>query len=254
MTAAESINILSRFLNIRDVPALTQSALQSRFGFPRADVMVLFGGSIMAGGDVLAKAIHEDVAKRYIIVGGAGHTTPVLREKMQPFLPHLDTSAMQEAEIFQCYLQCRYGVQADFLETASTNCGNNITHLLLLLEKEKLPHESMILTQDGSMQRRMGATLRKFAPDTQIIHFSCYEAQVKEDLSYTQAIPGMWDIDHYITLLLGEIARLRDDEQGYGPRGKNFIAHEDIPEQAEEAFRTLNGYYEVRFANPEFAG
>ena len=254
MTAAESINILSRFLNVRDVPALTQSALQSRFGFPVADVMVLFGGSIMAGGDVLAKAIHEDVAKRYLIVGGAGHTTPVLREKMQPFLPHLDTSAMQEAEIFQCYLQCRYGVQADFLETASTNCGNNITHLLLLLEKEKLPHESMILTQDGSMQRRMGATLRKFAPDTQIIHFSCYEAQVKEDLSYTQAIPGMWDIDHYITLLLGEIARLRDDEQGYGPRGKNFIAHEDIPEQVEEAFRTLNGYYEVRFANPEFAG
>ena len=121
MTAAESINILSRFLNIRDVPALTQSALQSHFGFPKADVMVLFGGSIMAGGDVLAKAIHEDVAKRYIIVGGAGHTTPVLREKMQPFLPHLDTSAMQEAEIFQCYLQCRYGVQADFLETASTN-------------------------------------------------------------------------------------------------------------------------------------
>ena len=166
----------------------------------------------------------------------------------------MDTSAMQEAEIFQCYLQCRYGVQADFLETASTNCGNNITHLLLLLEKEKLPHESMILTQDGSMQRRMGATLRKFAPDTQIIHFSCYEAQVKEDLSYTQAIPGMWDINHYITLLLGEIARLRDDEQGYGPRGKNFIAHEDIPEQVEEAFRTLNGYYEVRFANPEFAG
>ena len=254
MTAAESINILSRFLNVRDVPALTQSALQSRFGFPRADVMVLFGGSIMAGGDVLAKAIHEDVAKRYLIVGGAGHTTPVLREKMQPFLPHLDTSAMQEAEIFQCYLQCRYGVQADFLETASTNCGNNITHLLLLLEKEKIPHESMILTQDGSMQRRMGATLRKFAPDTQIIHFSCYEAQVKEDLTYTQAIPGMWDINHYITLLLGEIARLRDDEQGYGPRGKNFIAHEDIPEQVEEAFRTLNRYYEVRFANPEFAG
>ena len=253
MTAAESINILSQFLNVRDVPALTQSALQSRFGFPRADVMVLFGGSVMAGGDVLAKAIHEDVAKRYLIVGGAGHTTPVLREKMQPFLPHLDTSAMQEAEIFQCYLQCRYGVQADFLETASTNCGNNITHLLLLLEKEKLPHESMILTQDGSMQRRMGATLRKFAPDTQIIHFSCYEAQVKEDLSYTQAIPGMWDIDHYITLLLGEIARLRDDEQGYGPRGKNFIAHEDIPDPVEEAFRTLNRYYEVRFANPEFA-
>lgn len=28
---------------------------------------------------------------------------------------------------------------------------------------------------------------------------------------------------------LGEIRRRRDDAEGYGPRGKNFIDHVDIP-------------------------
>lgn len=42
------------------------------------------------------------------------------------------------------------------------------------------------------------------------------------------------------SLLWGEIPRLTDDADGYGPRGKNFIAHVDIPT-------------EVRAANPAFA-
>ena len=33
--------------------------------------MVLFGGSIIAGGDILAEAIQNEVAKKNIIVGGA---------------------------------------------------------------------------------------------------------------------------------------------------------------------------------------
>ena len=41
--------------------------------------MVLFGGSIIAGGDILAEAIQNEVPKKNIIVGGAGHTTETLR-------------------------------------------------------------------------------------------------------------------------------------------------------------------------------
>ena len=41
--------------------------------------MVLFGGSIIAGGDILAEAIQNEVAKKNVIVGGAGHTTETLR-------------------------------------------------------------------------------------------------------------------------------------------------------------------------------
>jgi hypothetical protein len=41
--------------------------------------MVLFGGSILAGGNILAQAMFANIAKIYVIVGGAGHTTDTLR-------------------------------------------------------------------------------------------------------------------------------------------------------------------------------
>lgn len=254
MELYEAVNLLSDFCCVRDLPALTQSALIKRFGFCQADVMVLFGGSVLAGGDVLAAAMRENMAKTYIIAGGAGHTTPVLRDKMRSLLPGADTERMQEAELFQMYLQNVHQLQADYLEIRSTNCGNNITHLLALLEQNNIPCKSILLTQDGSMQRRMGATLRKYAPHMQCIHFAAYQAHLNRELQYDNCIKGMWDRERFITLLLGEIARLRDDAQGYGPRGKNFIAHEDIPPQVEEAFRLVQSRYAVRDANPLFAG
>lgn len=54
---------------------------------------------------------------------------------------------------------------------------------------------------------------------------------------------GVWDVERYISLLLGEIIRLRDDENGYGPKGKNFIDHVDIPPGIEEAWARLAGRY-----------
>lgn len=254
MELYEAVNLLSDFCCVRDIPRLSQSALIKRFGFCQADVMVLFGGSILAGGDVLASAMRENMAKTYIIAGGAGHTTPVLRDKMRILLPGTDTERMQEAELFQMYLQHVHQLQADHLETLSTNCGNNITNLLALLMQNNIPCKSMILTQDGSMQRRMGATLRKYAPHMQCIHYAAYQAHFNGEMQYDAPIKGMWDRERFITLLLGEIARLRDDEQGYGPRGKNFIAREDIPPQVEEAFRLVQSRYAVRDANPLFAG
>ena len=46
-------------------------------------------------------------------------------------------------------------------------------------------------------------------------------------------------MERFISLLLGEIPRLHDDEAGYGPRGKGFIAHVDVPEDILEAYRQL---------------
>ena len=37
----------------------------------------------------------------------------------------------------------------------------------------------------------------------------------------------------------GEVPRLRDDEQGYGPRGRGFIAHVDVPDDVEAAHASL---------------
>ena len=65
----------------------------------------------------------------------------------------------------------------------------------------------------------------------------------------------MWDMDRYVNLLMGEIPRLTDGPEGYGPRGRQFIAHVDIPEEVQTAFEGLQKVFGtgIREANPLFA-
>lgn len=255
---AECINILSGFLGKRDIPSLTADEIKSKYEIEQVDVMVLFGGSIICGGDVFAEAIKNKIAKNYIIVGGAGHTTETLREKVHTEFPHIETAGLTEAEIFQIYLDVLYGLKADFLECNSTNCGNNITYLLDLIRENKLPFRSVILAQDATMQCRMDSGLRKYISDTLIINFSTYRANViikNSQLVYEEEIKGMWDMNRYISLLMGEIPRLSDNKEGYGPNGKGYIAHVDIPREVETAFLELKEEFSgmVREANPLYA-
>lgn len=201
--------------------------------------MVLFGGSIITGGNAFAQALENHLAKHTVIVG----TTPVLIEKMSQALPNLDLEGLSEAEL---------------LETKSTNCGNNITYLLDLLETKGIDWQSILLMQDASMMCRMSATLKKFAPEKTIIDYATYKAQVTEiqnKLEFKEEIPYMWTMKHYVSLLLGEIPRLRDDKNGYGSLSKNFIAPVDIPTEVMFAFDYLQEKYPelVRSANPKFA-
>lgn len=256
---AKNINILGAFCGKRDVTELTSEQLSKKYGFRQADVMVLFGGSIMCGGDVLAKAMQNHVAKRYVIVGGAGHTTDTLRTRMHEAFPMIKTKDLSEAEVFERYLEYQYGLKADFLECKSTNCGNNITYLLDLLKGNNIDFKSIVLSQDSTMQHRMEAGLRKYAGnDVQIINYAVYSVNVvvrNAKLAYEHDVWGMWEMERYISLLMGEIPRLSDDANGYGPKGKNFIAHVDIPERVQMAFNDLCDRYSgsVRQANPEYA-
>ena len=257
---AQAINTLGEFLGMRDVPKLTQKALMQRFGFARVDVMVLFGGSILCGGDVLADAMRAGVAERYVIVGGAGHTTETLRQQMCTALPGINTEGRTEAELFAAYLRRRCGLVPDALECRSTNCGNNITFLLELLRQKGWPCRRILLTQDAAMQRRMDAVLRKEGGDAVTpVNYAAYRVQVvctQSGLAFQQTPAGMWTMERYISLLLGEIPRLTDDADGYGPRGKGFLAHVEVPSQAAEAFSLLRAEYPrlVRQADPAFAG
>lgn len=256
---ADSINILGDFCGKRDIAKLNADCLCDKYGIKQADVMVLFGGSVLCGGDVLAQAIKDKLAKKYIIVGGAGHTTETLRKIVNEKYPQIITDRLPEAEIFNNYLKTVYGLKADYLETESTNCGNNITYLLQLLEENKIDFKSIILCQDATMQCRMDAGLRKYVPDyIKIINFAVYKAQVvlnADKLVFGTDICGMWDMERYINLLMGEIPRLADNINGYGPHGKNFIAHVDIPTKVQIAFEELQNEYgkEIRQANPLYA-
>jgi hypothetical protein len=238
---AESINILGRFCGKRDVSVLTPDELKINYGLEHVDVMVLFGGSILTGGDVLAEAMKNGIAKKYVIVGGTGHTTETLRVKMHNEFPEIETNGLPEAKVFEAYLKYKYNLEPDFLECKSTNCGNNI------------------ISQDATMQHRMEAGLRKYIfQDNIIINYAVYDAEVivrDNELEFKHDIWGMWDMERYITLLMGEIPRLSDDAEGYGPSGKNYIAHVDVPIEVRNAFMELKKEYGsfIRQANPLYS-
>ena len=49
----------------------------------------------------------------------------------------------------------------------------------------------------------------------------------------------MWPVDRFTSLLMGEIKRLADTPDGYGPNGKNFLAHIDILADVQQAYQYL---------------
>ena len=257
---ASDMNVLAGFLGTRDVPILESTLVERTLGRPQADVMALFGGSILAGGDVLAAAMRAGVARCYVIVGGAGHTTETLRARVRRLCPDLVfADDAPEAEVFETYLEARYGRSADLLETRSTNCGNNITYLRDLLAARHVACESIILSQDATMERRMIAEVEKEMPGVRTLGFATYDVRmvVRDDgLAYDDAPLGMWEPERYLSLLMGEIPRLTDDESGYGPRGAGYLAHVDVSGEVRVAWERLRGAYphSVRAANPAYAG
>ena len=238
---ADALNTLGDFCALRDVPALEKRALRTRYGFETAELLVLVGGVIPYACEVAAAAWRAGVARRFVTVGGAGHTTPSFRAKMAAGCPALAVEGRAEADILADYLALQYGIEADLRENRSANSGENARFLLELLERAGIPHRSMIVLQDSTMQRRMGATLSPLT-DGVVVNFAPYRARVVARdgaLDFEEHLWGLWSTEEYAALLLGEIVRLRDDAAGYGPNGKNFIAHVDVPDSVLAAYALL---------------
>jgi hypothetical protein len=255
---ATYINVLGNYCGVRDIPELTKQNLRNQYGFEQADLLILFGGSIPAGCDIAAQAFLNGVTKQLMIVGGAGHTTDCLRQTVRDKYPSIHTEDITEAEIMASYLSMYYGISNVLLEKESTNCGNNITYALKTIQVHNINPKNIIIIQDATMQRRMYAGFQKYAPDLNMINFAAYQNKVvvkNNNFEFEDSkLWGMWDINHYITLLLGEIKRLTNDKNGYGPNGQNYIAEVDIPIHVQEAFEFLSQKYsdKIRVANPLF--
>ena len=58
-------------------------------------------------------------------------------------------------------------------------------------------------------------------------------------LTFSGEHEGLWPVERYVSLLLGELPRLWDDINGYGPAGRGFIAHVDFPAEVQAAWRIL---------------
>ena len=256
---AENINILADFCGVRDIEELRQNALKEKYGFEKADVLILFGGSIPAGCDTAAAGYLNGAARRLMIVGGEGHTTEFLRQNIHDQCPEIETNGRMEADIMEEYISQKYGIQNILIERTSTNCGNNITNALEVLKNSRVETKNVILMQDAAMQRRMWAGFAKHTPDITAVNFAAYRNKViveNEKLEFCdKSLWGMWSMEQYITLLMGEIPRLSNDTNGYGPKGCNYIAEVDIPDTVQNAFVELKDIYSenIRTANPKYA-
>lgn len=254
---AENINIISEFLSKRDIKALNKEALKERYGIEQVDLLILFGASIIHGCKLAAQAYKEGIAKRMMIVGGEGHTTNTLRKMIHSKYPEYDTRNESESEMIAYFMQQEYNITDCLLEKYSTNCGNNVSNALEVVNELALNPKYVLIMQDSSMQMRMDAGFKKiWTKDVKVINFASYRAKIMvkdEQISFEQnEIEGLWDIQHYIDLQMGEIPRLSDTKEGYGPKGKNYIAHVDIPSQVELAFEYLKNYYHTREANEKY--
>ena len=257
---AENINIIGNFLSRRDIPSLTKEELKNRYAVEKADIIILFGGSIIHGWDVAAKAIKDDLAEKLLISGGIGHTTSKLWSIISEKFPGIKAENRSEADIIADYIKLKYDINSPLIENQSTNCGNNVTFALNTLKENSIFPKNIIIIQDSTMQERMDATFKLIFKDNSIniINFAPYIARVKSDgnrmIFENSDITGMWSMEKYINLLMGEIPRLCDNEDGYGPKGRNFITSVDIPGEVLDAFNYLKKYYAsyVRVANEKF--
>lgn len=150
------------------------------------------------------------------------------------------------------------------VEDQSTNCGANASITKALLARHDIHNpRSVIVAQDPTMCRRTAASFEKLYeadPDTrpQILCWPTFVPQVtlveanavagSEPLSrltfQTTPMSGpdlddLWEMPRFADLIMGEIPRLRDSVDGYGPKGKGFISHVDVPPSVENAWRTL---------------
>lgn len=238
-TYEEAVKTITDFLCHRDVEKLDAFNVKAFFGGSYADAVIVFGNDLPKTAEAGCEAWKQGLGKRLLFCGGIGHSTEILRARMEGEACYGSCRKEgSEAELFAEIAMHKYGVPEQWilLDTKSSNCGENAENARSLLEDAGIAGGRVILMQDPLLQRRSLMGLKKVMPDTaKILSFAPFLPRLKENGEVSDGR----DKVRFLELLLGEIRRLRDDEQGYGPRGAGFIGHVDIPEEVEKAWEIL---------------
>ncbi|HKF47627.1 MAG TPA: ElyC/SanA/YdcF family protein [Terracidiphilus sp.] len=217
------------------------------------DVIVWFGNQVVA---TIAEACRLCAASRapLILSGGRGHSTAQLLDNLRnsEFASLAGdgsiTATMGEAEMAAVVAVRAFSIPPGrlILERESKNCGENARFCQWLLADGGFVGETVILIQDPTMQRRSFLTWMRQASQARRVGARLYShvtfvPQVEpgpDDLPrlVESQRHGTWPIERYIGLLLGEIDRLRDDENGYGPNGRDYFDHVEFPMDVWESY------------------
>ncbi|RBR05726.1 hypothetical protein FVER53590_09461 [Fusarium verticillioides] len=151
------------------------------------------------------------------------------------------------------------------VEDASTNCALNAVYTRKVLDQHGYTSPcSIVVAQDPTMCRRTVAAFEQVYSDkmddtpvfagwpTFVPRVAAQGSRAQNQaggltsyLRYDIAEfdknqnDGLWSMGRLMSLLVGEIPRMRDNENGYGPRGKGSIVHVDIPQDVKDAWIIL---------------
>ncbi len=231
------------FLSQRDVPALTRQYVENYFGGKIADAVIVFGNDLPQVAEAGCMAWKKGVGRRLIFCGGIGHSTEFLKYRFGKDIRYRECNICDsEAEMFAEIAVRLYGISRDciLLDTTSGNCGENAENAGKLLRKNDISNNRLILLQDPLLQRRSVMSLKRFMPETSsVLSYAPFLPKLDTSLTPVFEQKALWTRERFLELLLGEIRRLRDDEDGYGPNGARYIGHVDIPEKVQKAWQLL---------------
>lgn len=201
----------------------------------QADCVILAGNAVMPTIDAACK-IARDQQIPLLISGGIGHSTTFLYSAIaqHPHYNTIRTTGRAEATILADIAHQFWHIPHEkiWIEDQSTNCGENARFSIALLNQAVERVHTAIVVQDPTMQRRTMATFRRITGDNpdapRWLSYPGFVPQLgnnAESVIFVNPLQGLWPVERYLSLLTGELPRLRDDSDGYGPRGRDFIVH-----------------------------
>jgi hypothetical protein len=258
MCISKDVNLLATFL------AHAEVTLESLKTCEPVDCIAICASSVLSQASQLFRALESrpSLTRTLVLVGGIGHSTSHIYEAVarhpQYRKIHAQITGLPEAQVLREILNCFYpiprveaGGLRVLVEDQSTNCGANAVKTRKVLDEAGLASiRTCIVVQDPTMSLRTRASFEKVFEDLPVLQRPRFLAcpivvpevhAVDGQLEYVLDPVGklrtedLWEMKRLCKLLVGEITRLKDDENGYGPMGKGFIGHVDVPVEVEAA-------------------
>lgn len=207
---------------------------------PLIELVILAGNAVIPTIDAACRLARESDVP-LLISGGIGHSTPFLYAAVRHDRRYheLPVEGRPEAPVLADIAHQFWHIPREKIvtEAHSTNCGENARFTRELLEATGgIPH-SAVVVQDPTLQRRTMATFDRVWQNAAITPrwysmpgYTPLLCNTDNGLAFCHNPGGLWPVERYLSLLLGELPRLQDTPQGYGPQGKDFIAHVTIPQ------------------------
>lgn len=235
------------------------------------DCIVICASAILQQAEYLFSTLEQrpELTTTLVLCGGKGHSTRLLYEAVAASPKYSGLAAeiqdLPEARVLEKLLHGYHDVRTIqssgcriLIEDASTNCGANAIETRRVLDKAGCGNiRRCAIIQDPTMALRTKASFMKAFEDKPIQpeFLSCpvFIPRVRmstagmEYAVASEECSQLWAMDRFLELLMGEIPRLRDDKAGYGPNGKGYIPHVDIPTTVEAAYDRLSAVlYQTR--------